>query len=376
MSTNSLARRRLFGLITTLMSGALAIVAGEVMVRRVAPQGLILLRPDIWVPADGLGWTHAAGVDTRVNAGEREIRWRTDENGFRIGSSEPAGGDLTLVALGDSVLEALQVDYEDTMTALLERRLSGRLNRSVRILNTGVGGWDPNQYRIQLMRLGDRPIDGILVFVYLGNDVVGERVQSYPARPPVARRTLRVPRSFAWKELVAATAYPLNDFLEVRSHLFILFRTRLKYVLMRVGLTAYRFPDTLLRDQSSSDRWKVSADILAEIAQFGQQRNVPTLFVLIPSPAEANPTEASRMADAFGLAAAAIDINQAHRLLGGELKRRNLSTVDATSPLRAAITAGVADVYGQVDTHLGRAGHRIVAEMVEATLSAMAAQKD
>jgi hypothetical protein len=68
------------------------------------------------------------------------------------------GGDLSrpkcdeLVALGDSYLEAMQVEYEDTMTALLEKRLSSRLGRSMRILNTGVGGWDPNQYRIQLER--------------------------------------------------------------------------------------------------------------------------------------------------------------------------------------------------------------------------------
>src|SRR5207249_3590444 len=96
-------------------SVVLSLVVGEGLVRLVAAQSLILLRPDIWIPADQAGWRHMPNVDLRVNTGEREVRWKTDDQGFRIGANRPQASAMTLVALGDSFVEALQVEDEDTM---------------------------------------------------------------------------------------------------------------------------------------------------------------------------------------------------------------------------------------------------------------------
>jgi hypothetical protein len=62
-----------------------SLVVVETLVRLLAPQSLILLRPDIIIPTEQLAWRHAPDVDTRVNTGEREIRWTTDDQGMRIG---------------------------------------------------------------------------------------------------------------------------------------------------------------------------------------------------------------------------------------------------------------------------------------------------
>jgi hypothetical protein len=361
-------KERFFELIMVVCSTIVSLVVAEGFVRLVAPQSLILLRPDIFIPTEQLAWRHASNVDTRVNTGEREIRWRTEEHGFRVGEGLPNASEMTLVALGDSYLEAMQVEYEDTMTALLEKRLSSRLGRSIRILNTGVGGWDPNQYRIQLQKiLGTRRIDGVVVFVFLGNDIISYHAdaQDYPPRQAIRRHDLRIPRSFEWHEFVAAVAYPINDFLEVRSHLFILVKTRLKDTLMRMGLTAYYFPATLLKNQAPSANWKITADILEEIAVIGKHHGLKTLFVLLPSPSEANPEEGLETASAFGITLEEIDLDQAHLLLGEQLRRRNLSAVDMTSALRAAIRERMPDIYGRVDNHLGRGGHQVVANTLE-----------
>jgi hypothetical protein len=287
---------------------------------------------------------------------------------MRIGGDLSRPSAMTLVALGDSYLEAMQVEYEDTMTALLEKRLSSRLGKSMRILNTGVGGWDPNQYRIQLEKiLGTRRIDGVVVFVFLGNDIISYHAEAddYPPRQAIRRHAWRLPGSLEWKELVAAVAYPINDYFETRSHLFILVKTRLKYSLMRMHLTAYYFPEMLLKNQASSNSWKITADILEEIAVMGKRHNLKTLFVLLPSPSEANPEEGLETANAFGLASNEIDLDQAHLLIGEQLRRRNLSAFDMTPALRAAIRERKPDVYGRVDNHLGRAGHQVVANTIE-----------
>jgi len=362
----------IFELMVVMLATLVSLVVVEGLVRLLAPQPLILLRPDIFIPTEQLGWRHAPDVDTRVNTGEREIRWRTDDQGMRIGGDLPEPSEIKLVALGDSYLEAMQVEYEDTMTALLEKRLSSRLGRSMRILNTGVAGWDPNQYRIQLKKiLGSSDIDGVVVFVYLGNDIIGKHASNYPPRQPIVRHALRLPRSFEWNEWVAAVAYPLNDFLETRSHFFILVKTRLKHTLIKMGLTAYYFPPTLLRSQTSSNSWKITADILEEIAVMGKNHDLKTLFVLLPSPSEANPEEAPETASAFGITQEEIDLDQAHLLLGEQLRRRGLSAIDMTPALRAAIRERIADVYGRVDTHLGRAGHQILANTMEEVIMKM-----
>jgi hypothetical protein len=359
-------KRRIFELIMVGFFTLASLVFAEGLVRLLAPQSLILLRPDIFIPTEKLGWLHAPDVDTRVNTGEREVRWRTDHEGFRMGGDLSKASEMTLVALGDSFLEAAQVEYEDTMTALLEKRLSSRLGRPMRILNTGVGGWDPNQYRIKLAEiLEKRRINGVVVFVYLGNDITDKHVENFPPRQPLARHSLRLPHSLKWNELVDAICYPINDFLEIRSHLFILVKTRLKYTLMKMGLTAYYFPPTLLRNHASSNSWKITTDILEEIAIMGQHHDLETLFVLLPSPSEANPEQGQQIAHAFGITSEEIDLDQAHLLLGEELRRRDLPAVDMTPALRAAIRERMPDVYGRVDNHLGIRGHQIVASTIE-----------
>jgi hypothetical protein len=362
----SFLKSLLFRLMVVALSSTASLIVAEALVRVFLPQSLILIRPDIWTPEERIGWKHRPNADTHVNTGEREIRWRTDHQGFRIGETTPDISDLTLVALGDSFLEALQVNYEDTMTAILEQRVSTACHSSLRILNTGVGGWDPNQYRIQLREvLEQRPVDGVLVFAFLGNDIVDKRLDNYYPRQPAQRHFLAIPSSLKWKEWKRAVFYPINDFLEVRSHLFVLLKNRLKFLLMRVGLSAHYFPETLLVEQASADRWEVTASIFEEISNTGRQHGTDTLFVLIPSLAEADPAEGQKLANALGVKLEAVDFDQAHGLLGEELRKRSLTFVDTTPALRAAMREHSSEIYGRLDTHLGKGGHLTVANCIQ-----------
>ncbi|TMB87452.1 MAG: hypothetical protein E6J45_12480, partial [Chloroflexi bacterium] len=61
-----------------------ALLLGEVAVRIVAPQQLIILRPDIWMPVDSVGWTFRPLVRSTINTGERTVHVVTDSQGFRV----------------------------------------------------------------------------------------------------------------------------------------------------------------------------------------------------------------------------------------------------------------------------------------------------
>src|SRR5712691_3072264 len=59
----------------TLLAGSfvVALVLAEVLVRFAAPQQLVALRPDVWQPADSVGWRFRPNLNTTVNTGERTV---------------------------------------------------------------------------------------------------------------------------------------------------------------------------------------------------------------------------------------------------------------------------------------------------------------
>src|SRR5262245_16181110 len=127
---------------------AVCLLILEVAFRMFMPQPILFDTEAIWEPAAGIGRRPRANIDVSVNTGERDARVITDEWGHRIGSSRKPPGQLRVLAIGDSMLQAIQVDYEQTLTALLARALSASLGRDTEVVNAGMGGWDPNQYLI------------------------------------------------------------------------------------------------------------------------------------------------------------------------------------------------------------------------------------
>ena len=118
---------RLGGCLMTagLMGGSLvvALVLAELLVRQVAPQQLIIIRPGVWQPADSVGYVFRSNLDTEINTGERTVGLSTDDAGFRVGSNGRADGDRHLLLIGDSFMAALQVSYEQSLAGLMEEEV-------------------------------------------------------------------------------------------------------------------------------------------------------------------------------------------------------------------------------------------------------------
>lgn len=361
--------RRLRGLglnlLVACVSLAVALGLGEGLVRLMAPQQLILKRPDIWEAVDTLGWTHRPGVNTTINTGEGTVRLLTDRDGYRVGVTGRIEGNKRILLLGDSFMEALQVEYEQSLPGLLEARLAARLGQPVAVRNTGVGGWDPPQYLVAERRaLARERFDLVLVAVYLGNDVVPRRIDRFPPRAPVEVHHLRWPRHLSYAELIDAVLYPINDFLEVRSQLFIFLKTRAADLRARLGLTADEFPVDLLRREAGSPRWSVTAQICRDIRDAAATHRTPTVFVLIPAPYQVDTADFAEALGEFKIAPAAVDLEQPDRLLVEAMRPYRLTVFDALPELRRREEAG-ARLYGSVDRHLSPAGHDVLERLVE-----------
>jgi hypothetical protein len=358
------------------MNGALfcaailfALGLSEVLVRIVAPQQLVLLRPDMWQPADTIGWLARAGVRTTVNTGERKVDFITDQEGFRVGSAGRVTAATEILLLGDSFVEALQVQYEQSFAGLMERHAPESVGAPVAVRNAAVGGWSPSQYLIRARQLLARHhYDALVVSVFTGNDILGGRRDYVAPRAPEERATFRLPSGLSKRELTATFAQPLNDFLEVHSQLFVFVRTKLHWLAVRANLSHAYFPTIMYRRELKTDRFEVTTDVLADLDKLGRKQGVPVLFVLIPSDVQVQRDKLNGYVAALKIDPATIDADQPNTVLYERLVGRGVNVVDAMPGLRAAASRGE-HLYGEVDPHLTAAGHRVLWSVVQPRLS-------
>jgi hypothetical protein len=369
-------RNWLPNLILLSASTALAVASSEVMVRLLAPQQLVVSYPEIYRPDSIFGWRHRENVDVTVNhGGERPVRFRTDEAGRRIGSDKQRPSDgLRVLLIGDSFVEALAMPAEFTAGPRLERTLSEKLQVPVVVDSIGVGGWNPNHYRLEAeSSLSSRQYVLGVVWLYVANDVVSYIATSFPPRQEAQRHRFRIPKNLSRDEWISALAYPVNDMLETRSQLFLFLKQVFEVPLARLGLTAYYFPRVFSKSESGSRRWQITADICASIHEIFEGRNVPVVFVLIPAVYQVEPLLFERYLRAFAIPRDSVDLEQPNRLLAAEFARRRLRLLDALEALRGAHRRG-ALLYGRIDRHLSAEGHVVLASFLETAMEPLLRQ--
>src|SRR5262245_8398566 len=113
----------------------------EVLVRVFTPQVLPVAAPEIFLPDDAMGWKHAANVRVMANTGERNVEICTDAQGDRISCLAPQPADCSrrILVVGDSMVEALAIPFEQTAWAALQRVTGACVDVA------GVSGYGPSQ---------------------------------------------------------------------------------------------------------------------------------------------------------------------------------------------------------------------------------------
>ena len=348
--------------------------ATELAIRIFAPQQLILKRPDIWVGHDIMGWAHHPNINTTINSGERTVSLFTDHEGWRVPESGRTTADRRVLVLGDSFMEAVAVEYEQSVPGLLEQHLTTALGQPVSVRNTGVGQWDPNHYLLQLHQsLSRESFDAVVVSIFLGNDIVSRRIGQYPIRTTNEIHRFRFPTSLDKGEIINAIFYPINDALEVSSHLFTLFKTRSQVALMRAGLSAIYLPNHYRVDQTKIPAWGVTAEICRDIAALATRHGTPTFFFLIPQSWQVDEEVFDRYLAGLEFDPATIDSQLPNRALAAAMGKYDLDFVDVTPELKQTSAEG-RKMYGIVDEHLSPDGHSVVAETIRGRVTDLVRQ--
>ena len=111
------------------------------------------------------GWIKAREFTTRVSINAAGLRDRRE-------NLEKPPGTFRILLLGDSFVEAVQVQQRDGVAERLERALNRDASRPVEVVNAGVAAYGTVQESLLLDHIGAQvEPDLVVVLFYVGNDV-------------------------------------------------------------------------------------------------------------------------------------------------------------------------------------------------------------
>jgi hypothetical protein len=121
------------------------------------------------------GFFHVRGYDGWMKSSEYFARLHINQLGLRDPRDryEKPPSTFRILLLGDSFMEAAQVDQRETTAAVLESRLrAARPDLNVEVINAGVAGWGTGIEGLYLDNEGYRfEPDLVLVEFFIGNDL-------------------------------------------------------------------------------------------------------------------------------------------------------------------------------------------------------------
>ena len=348
----------LFNGILFLSSVFFALLVGEGVVRTVQPQdlgnwtytreGLTLHLPNMTQFSPRFGHlivTNSAGM-------------RDHEHDLQ----KPPGVYRVLV-LGDSFMEANQVEFEDAFVSVLEHRLREAVGRPIEVVNASVSGWGTDDELTYLMREGIkyRP-DLVLVAMTLHNDVSDNLLDEYHEF-----RNGRIEQRPA--TLVPWPSYlilKVKEWMASHSHLYqvMLRATRANWVSTEarnleshVGSLLRRVPDDRIRTG-----WEMTRQLLQKLRQTADTVNARVVVTLLPLSVQVYPETLADFLAHNGLKEADVDLFKPQEMMKVIGENIGVSIIDLYPVFRDTKTKCSCALFVQNDGHWNKLGHQIAAE--------------
>ena len=162
-----------FGLSLLVMAMTLLVMEGVARVMRGA-QGKGKEQNEFaqyQVPDPVLGWRNKPNARVMFRRREYAVELRTNSHGQRDGERSYEGSAFRVLALGDSFPEAYSVPLAQSVTQLLERRLTSPACPA-EVINCGVAGYSTDQEYLLYRLEGVRYHPQIVVLFFCYNDVL------------------------------------------------------------------------------------------------------------------------------------------------------------------------------------------------------------
>lgn len=167
-----------FALVAMGFSLVLALLAGELLARIVAPQREI---PRWFVVDKDYGYFHRRNFKQVYQYQASDVTWlaRFNELGLRGPAyGGPRAGERRVLCLGDSFTFGYGLDEEKIFPTKLERQLNAQGGGNWRVINAGVGGWGALQETKYARAHFDLFRPDVVVLTVCDNDANDDRLFS------------------------------------------------------------------------------------------------------------------------------------------------------------------------------------------------------
>jgi len=361
---NPTLRQRLWFKRTLLFFGSLflSMCAVEVGFRFKSPLGHEAMlfgapdfsNPDLYVSDGDLLLVPNPGFEGEVSTIEYSASVRINSKGHRgpeVGAKAP--GELRLLALGDSFTLGVQVEEEQTFSALLGAKLTASLGRPVRIINAGVDGFGTEQAMQMAERLDAHyDVDGAILLFFTGNDfwenfsfTERKRMNGGGLMPPPK------PYLSFWDRTLGRLSYA---YAFVRVH----FRTR---ALRSDSHQLQRYSEELRIFDASSPvltrQMHVTRSALNRFSSFCMEKEWKCFLPIAPPAFVAHPQRAEATFDLVDMDMNQVNLDRPSQTLA-KLPLQGLPKLDLAPLLRASTEP----LYFRFDGHWNSKGHALVAD--------------
>lgn len=272
-------------------------------------------------------------------------------------------GVYRILVLGDSFMEANQVEFGDAFVSVLEQRLREATGRPIEVINAGVSGWGTDDELTYFMRVGVkyRP-DLVLVAMTLHNDVSDNLLIEYHE----FRNGQIEQRSVTMVPWAPYLILKVKEWMASHSHLYqvALRAVRTNWVSnearnleSHVGSLLRRVPDDRVRTG-----WEMTSQLLKKMRQVAGTINAPVAVALLPLSVQVYQENLDAFLASNGLKEADIDLfkpQETMKVIGAQI---GVSIIDLYPIFRDTKADCRCELFVQNDGHWNKLGHRIAAE--------------
>lgn len=267
-----------------------------------------------------------------------------DESGYRVSNPslstfQSEDAENAIVFMGDSFTEAKQVHFEESFPSILGEQLD------VPIMNLGVASYSPVIYQVQAQNLLQSVAASLVVLQIYSNDFEGD--SKYLEFAEHKDNTL-----------VAINGGNKNNLIRTlaRSSYLVRFVRKSQLVLEKMLTTESIDIDALSIEQNvSQDDLLQTSDVISEIKAILDKNSKQLAVFMIPSKALSRTGECCKEDEIYA------------RFME-QMRLRNIHTLDVSSYFERS--PNQQDLFFELDIHLTKEGHSVLAEALLAELKA------
>ena len=338
---------------------------------------------------ESLGHFHVPGFDGWIKAKEFTTHVKISPLGLRDRrtSYEKPPGTLRVLFLGDSFVEAVQVQQGEGVAERLEAELNRTSSQPVEVINGGVAAYGTGQELLLLeQEVYKYQPDVVLLLFFVGNDVTNNnyRLELWDSNLKLALKPYwDIDKQGNLREIPGPPPNPPTGLVQSLRNCCLLYNVvetgvfnKLNQDYPRERLEAIggvKTPLTGLYDTQPEDEWlrawKISEALLAQIRDRSTELGVP--FVIAGGPewrtldAEAWRDEIEKSNPRSNrLSSGRLQITAPTDQLGQIASRLGVPYIDLLPPFQEATAAGGGPYYFDFDKHWNPDGHAVAAQAI------------